>query len=187
MESYYKKLKRIEMRFICYCILFISFNCFSENDLESLGENEGYVLLPLVISGMLPESVTIEEAGVFGDSYRVRKLKAGENFELIILPVGDYKWTKIKVNESYHFNLEEHEFSLTVNKGIINYGGHLIIDINSQFGTAKYNYVNRSSQAIKELENCCKNILSKYSLSFASNSEDPFIEFLRSATTEGLN
>jgi hypothetical protein len=187
MESYYKKLKRIEMRFICYCILFISFNCFSENDLASLGENEGYVLLPLVISGMLPESITIEGAGVFGDSYRVRKLKAGENFELIILPVGDYKWTKIKVNKSYHFNLEEHEFSLTVNKGIINYGGHLIIDINSQFGTAKYNYVNRSSQAIKELESCCKNILSKYSLSFASNSEDPFINFLRSATTEGLN
>ncbi|WNC69929.1 hypothetical protein RI845_07270 [Thalassotalea nanhaiensis] len=175
------------MRFIIYCILFLSFNCLAENNVEHLGEDEGYVILPLVISGMVPESIILEDSDIFGASYKVKKLKAGENFELIILPAGEYKWSKIKVNKSYYFNLEESEFNLTVKKDKINYGGHLIIDINSQFGTANYNYVNRSSQVIKELEDCCKTLTTQYSLTFTGKSEDPYIEFYRSATTERVN
>ncbi|ACA88518.1 hypothetical protein [Shewanella woodyi] len=173
------------MRFINCCIILFSFNCFAGDNLESLDENEGYVILPLVISGMLPKSITLEEASVFGNSYKVKDIKIGENFELITLPAGDYKWTKIQINKSYYFNLEEYGYDIKVNKGVVNYGGHLIIDFNAQFGTARYNYVNRSSQVIKELESCCDNLMSKYSLYFTANSEDPFIDFLKSTKVGG--
>jgi len=175
------------MRFICYCIIFISFTCFAESELENLSENEGYVLLPLIISGMVPESITLKEDKFFGHSYIAENLELGENFKLITLPAGDYTWTKIKINHNYYFDLDKQGFSLTVKKGVINYGGHLIVDINQMFETAKYNYVNRSSQAIDELQNCCVNLISDYSLIFSGGTEDPFIDFLSNASMKGEN
>jgi hypothetical protein len=178
---------RIDMKLIGYCILFFSLSSLADNNIEHLNVNEGYAILPLVISGTIPETITIEGSAVFAESYTVKRLKAGNNYELIVLPAGEYKWTKIRVNKSYYFDLEDHEFILTVRKNNINYGGHLIIDINSQFGTAKYNYVNRSSQIIKELEDCCNTIMPKYPLIFTGDSEDPFIDFYRNAVSEGSN
>jgi hypothetical protein len=169
------------MKFLsCFILLLcVSFYCLAENDIGPLGENEGYVILPLVVSGLIPESVTIADSNLFGNSYKVENIKGGNNFNIIRLPAGEYKWSKVRLHKSHYFNLKDKEFNLTVKSGVINYGGHLIVEINPEFGTANLNYVNRSSQIIKELEECCINLMVKYQLTFAGNSEDPFIEFYR--------
>lgn len=165
----------------------MSFSSLAENDLKVPTEKEGYVALPIVISGATPKSVTISGEGVFDSNYKVIELEPGENFRLITLPEGNYKWKKVKLNNNYYFNLKDLEFSVSVKKGVINYGGHLILDINDRYATVNYRYINRSSQTIEALESCCATVMSNYPLVFSAKSKDPFIDAINKVTTGGSN
>lgn len=165
------------MKLFKYALLCASFSCAANTELEPLENDEGYLVLPVVLKGSIPDSVTIKGEGVFSDGYMFRDLTFGTNFEVIKLPAGSYKWARINVNERTYFTLKKHDFNVEVKPGVINYGGHLVIDVNLRFGTASYDYVNRSSEIIHWLQDCCSDEMSNHPLEFTSSSQDPFIDF----------
>ena len=175
------------MRFITFCFLIMSFYSLAQDNPKEPTEKEGYVALPIIISGATPESISITGASFFDSGYKIKELVSGNNFKLITLPVGNYKWKRIKLNDSYYFNLEDLEFNISVKKGVVNYSGHLIIDINNRYATANYRYINRSSQTLEELKSCCEEIISDYPLVFTAKSQDPFIDAIKQATIGSSN
>lgn len=147
--------------------------------MSALKDDEGYVVLPIIIDGYPPYNVLLEEKGAFGTSYKVRDIVAGLNFSVIKLPAGHYRWSRINFRSDHYFGIKDNGFNINVKPGVINYGGHLVIDINYRFASARYNYVNRSSSVIDELSTNYQDIYAKYSLEFAGVSPDPFIDFYR--------
>ncbi|WP_444905212.1 hypothetical protein ACJJIU_11210 [Microbulbifer sp. CnH-101-E] len=165
---------------VCYFLFhLISYNCLAENKdmIPPLSPGEGYAILPLSIHGTPPKSVKLQDPKSFGKSFIFKSPATGNNFKIIKLPAGNYRWTKVIANRNYLFNLKEKQFDLIIHEGAINYGGHLTIDINWTFGTATFDYLNRSSETIEELESCCQKLLEQHPLTFTGNTKDPFIKF----------
>lgn len=164
-----------------------------------LGEGEGYVILAVVSTGSTPESLKLEERAFFGNSHTFRDLADGENIDLVRLPAGEYHWTRADLighvyvtfkgerreisSPRYHFDLDDGRFTLTVREGVINYGGHLLVDLSS--GTGYIHYVNRTSQALNALERCCNALLEKYPFVVPASYEDPFLQFYRKLVVGG--
>ena len=153
------------------------FSCFNAFAYEELLPNEGYVVIKIIIKETLPESIKLKSNKFSGENYTKSDLKEGDNFELIKLPAGEYHWSRLNELNGRYFNLDEHKFSFKVVAGKINYGGHLLVDINTRFGTANFDYVNRSSTVIDQLEGCCSELLNSIPLIYTGTSVDPFIEF----------
>ncbi|BBM03551.1 hypothetical protein [Microbulbifer sp. GL-2] len=166
-----------------YKILFYIFLYLASQDglakefIEPLSPGEGYAVLALVISGEVPKSVKIQTPKLFGKSYLFEDLSDGNNFKIIRLPAGEYRWTKVTTNRNSYYKIKEKEFNLNIQEGSINYGGHLTINTNWQFETAEFDYINRTSQTIEELEKCCLTLLNEYPLLFTERAKDPFIKF----------
>lgn len=165
------------LSYLASLAVFVGPHCAAEPTLSPLADDEGYLALNIVIQSMVPESVKLESAELFGAGHLVRELKSGENFHLIKLPAGEYSWSRIQVNNSYYFNIDDQNFNVSVLPGKINYSGHLLIEIFQYYGTAYFNYVNRSSQVIDALEGCCAELSKQYPLVFTGTSPDPFIDF----------
>lgn len=168
-----------------FSILFTASSSLSYDKLEKLKNKEGYVLLPLMISGATPRTVILKSQSLFGENYRFDNIKTGMNYRIIKLPVGKYKWSRIKLNSRYYFDLKDENYLVIVKENTINYSGHLAIDINDEFGTAQYKYVNRSTQAMVELNSCCSSITSLYPTIYTGDFEDPFINYYEKILSEG--
>jgi hypothetical protein len=178
MKHYYINLN---MNFKLLIILFFSFNACAY---EKLSANEGYVAINIIIKQGVPESIKITSINFLGESYTKSDLKEGDNFELIKLPAGDYYWSRLNIFNGRYFNLKENKFSLKVVAGKINYGGHLLVDINQKFGTANLNYMNRSSTVIDQLDTCCSELLNAIPLIYTGTFVDPFIEFYQNISSK---
>ena len=158
-----------------FLLFLLSNTAFAEDAIETLEKNEGYVVVPIIIRDEIPWSIRLKGKKMFGGSYTARDLSSGENFQVVKLPAGQYQWSRINLVSDFYFDLENHSFNLTVKPGVINYGGHLILNINRRFGTAQYDYVNRSSLVIEQLTDKFYTLSQQYNLEFTGHSPDPFI------------
>jgi hypothetical protein len=162
-------------------LLLPCFNTFAD---EKLLANEGYVVINIIVKDALPQSVKIKSSNFLGENYTKSDLKVGENFELIKLPEGEYYWSRLNLKNGRYFDLEDNNFTLKVIAGKINYSGHLLVDVNSKFSTGSFDYVNRSSVVIEQLESCCSELLNFITLIYTGRSVDPFIEFFQRISNE---
>lgn len=164
--------------------LVLLFPCFNTFAYDKLLANEGYVVINIINNDALPQSIKIKSSNFLGVDYTKSDLKEGDNFELIKLPEGEYYWSRLKLKNGRYFNLEDHNFTLKVIAGKINYGGHLLVDVNSKFSTGSFDYVNRSSVVIEQLESYCSDLLNSITLIYTGTSVDPFIEFFQMISNE---
>lgn len=171
---------------------FLLMSCFgavaaSESSHSPLDDDEGYLVMALYIDGRVPNSIKLRSQALFGRSDEMSSLKQGQNFKLVKLAAGKYSWDRINVNNVNYFDLRDQSFDITVHARKINYGGHFMVDINDRFNTATFNYVNRSSEVIDYLKNCCEALNQRYPLVFSVDSVDPFIEFYTHLTAGADN
>lgn len=169
--------------FIYACIFTFSssFSHAIEDNIQipKLKSNEGYLLAGIEIYNIIPSKIYLQ-----GDSLlsieSIADLAPGDQYRLLALPAGTYTYKRVfnnaHINKNVYWSILERKFSVTVKAGAINYSGHLISDIE---GTryASFSYRNRSSQALRFLDQCCNQLLSKYSFRYTGESPDPYAEF----------
>lgn len=175
-NSYYLIKQRLIKCLFFSLFALISLNVQS-NTLEPLDDDEGYLVVATNIDGFVPRHLTLSGESIFQGGYLMDELKIGNNIRIIKMKAGSYHWSKLKINKTYLFKLEEDKYILNVEAGKINYSGHLIVNVYPQFGTADFRFVNRASQVFDEIESCCENLLEQTPLLFNGTGVDPFVDY----------
>lgn len=173
----FSQIAHIAKRGIFFSLFYlISFNSLS-NMLDPLNDNEGYLVVATNIDGFIPRHFTLSGESIFQGSYLMDELTFGDNIRIIKMKAGTYHWSKLKINNTYSFKLEEDKYTLKVEAGKVNYSGHLIVNVYPQYGTANFRFVNRVSQVFDEIENCCDSLLENTPLIFNGTGADPFVDY----------
>lgn len=72
--------------------------------------------------------------------------------------------------------MDKDVFGMRVEAGKINYGGHLFVD--NHWSRASIRMVNRATETIDHLADCCQNLLDEHQLVYARGGGDPFLDYL---------
>ncbi|WP_417347066.1 hypothetical protein [Ferrimonas sp.] len=159
--------------------IFFSSFCWSLDAPPPLEEGEGYVFVVIHTPWKSIKSVSLHSVDFFGDSEVIEDLEYGENIRLIKLKEGKYSYSKIKLDNRYYIKFDESDFTVDVSAGSINYGGHFFI-YSPSYTRFRFQYVNRISAVLDELESCCEDLLEQYDLRYRGRYPDPFMEFYES-------
>ncbi|WP_141237377.1 hypothetical protein [Paraferrimonas sedimenticola] len=145
-------------------------------ELETLAPDEGYAVLWVEMYGALPESMRLSADEAFQSGYSMKGIVGGANLHIVKLEQGRYYWKEVRGNSRIRFRIYEDFFSLNVQSGTLNYGGHVSITLNPRNLTGGSTFVNRSSQIYQELNKCCADFLDKYPLVYSGQGTDPYLE-----------
>ncbi len=185
-NSYYPIKQQLIKGLFFSLFSLISLNVQS-NTLEPLDDDEGYLVVATNIDGYIPRNLTLSGESIFQGGYLMEELALGNNIRIIKMNSGVYHWSKLKINKTYLFELEEDKYSLRVEAGKINYAGHLIVNVYPQHGTADFRFVNRLSQVFDEINDCCESLLEQTPLVFNGTGVDPFVDYFRDLQVKEVN
>ena len=184
MEIYQLKKKNL-------IYLLITFVGFSQA-ISPLDNDEGYLLLAFTLeNGYRPIYVTLKSDSVFGDHVKMEPIYMNTNYKLVSLEEGTYYWDRIYFTEQHYMDISDFDFTISVKKGKINYGGHLALysEMNMQqsefLGGARFNFNNKSSKALFYLEKEYAKLLAQYELIYTGNENDHFYNYIQSLPGEG--
>lgn len=187
ISNFCGKISRQVFTTLFYSLL--AFNCLNINShaLDALEDDEGYLVVAANIEGYIPRNLTLSGESIFQGGYLMEELTLGNNIRIIKMNAGIYHWSKLKINKTYLFELEEDKYSLKVEAGKVNYAGHLIVNVYPQYGTADFRFVNRASQVFDEMKDCCAELLEQKSLVFNGTGADPFIDYFSELTVNEVS
>ena len=171
----------------CLFIVLVSVCSHSSFALEPLDKDEGYILIAIYIeSGYLPTKVTLEGSG-WGNDITVKNFKGHENYRLLPVEAGTYKFSRLYLDKRNYFDLEDREFVINVVPGNIKYAGDLSVQtgMNSGFSGsildgAAFFFNNKSSLALNYLERNNLEVLSEFDLHYSGQQRDHFFDFVSS-------
>lgn len=152
---------------------------------DTLKKDEGYILIAIYVeSGYLPTKITLEGTG-WGNDITIKDLEGYNNYRLLAVSEGTYKFDRIYLNRKNYFNIEEQEFELKVVAGKVNYAGDLSIQTGMNSGHsgstldgAMFFFNNKSSQALKYLEKNHIEHLKNYPLNYSGRQRDHFFDYV---------
>lgn len=150
----------------------------AEFDIPKLSSGQGYLLLGVHVHNIIPHKIMLK-----GDSFlsteSITVLEPGDQYRLLALDPGTYTYEKVfqnaHLNKNFYWNLENLKYSLKVEAGKINYGGHLITELKMSDANI-FSFRNRSNRALTFLRICCDSILKSTPLIYSGNYPDPYFD-----------
>lgn len=138
----------------------------------TISKDHGFLLLNI------ESNIDLKEIFLYGTEFislTGKDIQAGSNYILVDLKAGEYTFTKIRLDNNWYINLEEEHWTVDINKGQVNYVGHLeLVRARHSGRVSKVELVNRSSEALEYLENSYPSILAQHSVNFSGFGEDDF-------------
>jgi hypothetical protein len=158
-------------------------------DLESLGPDEGLVVVSFRAEGYA-EHIVINRLGGVGGGIRFGPLRNEEYFRVLKVKAGDYEWNKIWSSGWLYrtsMYVKRGDFKFTVEPGKLNYTGQFLYR-NSWSKGNHASVRDRASVVLTQLEENYPEILENYAISNGLGTDERFFEFYlnakRAAPTE---
>lgn len=152
---------------------------------KSLDENTGYLLIGINTNRYLQEILV---TGTKSLKLTSDDLKRGTNYLLVDVPAGHYQIDRVRFNKFVRLELEDDEdfdWGFNVTPGSISYVGHLDIET---FGfswgyfsnlRSKLELENRSTDALKFMEENYPNILDSRWITYQGPGQDRFFDYIQ--------
>ncbi|MEM7430727.1 MAG: hypothetical protein AAF351_02190 [Pseudomonadota bacterium] len=167
-------------------VLLLPLTAPAQDEFETLGSNDGYLVVGIDISGMSYDYLAIDKRGSIGFSHKFKSetMSRGMNYRIIKLPAGTYYWRRLMGNFRYRLILDREIFEMKVEPGKINYGGDIFI--NWRWGSSDIRMANRATSAVEYLSECCQHLLGDLPLVYARGGGDPFLDYLATLPNYGI-
>jgi len=171
---------------ILYLIITLlgSFSLGANEVVDELKSGEGYVLIALNIeAGYVPHKVTLDGDGFFS-GLMFKDLGGYNNYWLVPAKAGTYTWDRIYLDGRHYLDIGDDNYSIKVEEGKINYGGHLSLytEMNAfqseLLGGARTYFNNRSTRAFAYLSANYTELVDKYPLHYSGSYRDHFFNYL---------
>lgn len=142
----------------------------------NLSSDSGYLLVGINLNRNIR---SIEIVGPKDVNLTQQDLKFNTNYFLVEMPIGDYRFDKVRLNKIYRMELKKGYWDFKVNPGEISYVGHLQIQASGAWSTNTHlELKNKSVNALVFLENNFPNILAKRKVRYRGPGNDRFFELV---------
>lgn len=141
-----------------------------------LQQNSGYLLLAVNTDTVLEGIVITGEKTI---KLEHDDLKKFNNFILLDMPAGNYKFDAIRLSRFASIQLDNDYWGFAVSPGVISYVGELNLRSTGFFSTVfRVQLHNKSSEALQHMEANFPGILEKRRLRYRGPGEDKFFELM---------
>lgn len=149
---------------------------------RNLEQDEGYLLIGI------NSNVDLEHIKLNGETslkFGKEDLQKGSSYILTTVPSGKYSLKQVGTHRYFYIRLKQENWSFEVKPGRISYIGDLEVQRHNLFYWLIYAEMdNRSSSAIKYLQENFPNILDSRELHYAGPGSDRFINFYNQYTKQ---
>ena len=156
-------------------------------ELDTLKPDEGLVLVSAYSYGYAGE-IELKRKGALGSAVSVGPLLGSQVVKLVKVTRGEYLYSRVWVNfggQGRFFDIEDNDYSFTVEPGKINLAGVFLFEQINQRGYAELS--DRTGILLKILDDSYPLLAKEYDLHNALSPNDPFLSFYQTerASTGG--
>lgn len=184
-------IKVFSVRLVIYCLFPLLLCSCVTTTLDPIDDGH-YVLSPQTGFILLPvfNDIRIYQLNISGHkNFKLngKLFNSKKSYTLLELPVGEYRFSSIRI-KSYETitDFESGFWDFTVEEGVVNYVGHLIINNHSTNWhrySLTYELQNNAPIALEYLEAEYPNILKNHLIAFGGVGQDDFFSYAESLSS----